>query len=156
MNTEWTAEHVLAETLAKTIDHTQLKAEAASEDIVKLCAEAREYGFYSVCVNPFWVPFAVQELEGSGVEVCTVAGFPLGAALSGPRGRSGAGSAGKNRYQCRSQGHYRNLLSYGYGKGSGLHLRETGRSGFRENLHRIRRPRQLPLRQTDTVGGCRV
>ncbi|MDR1748117.1 MAG: deoxyribose-phosphate aldolase [Spirochaetaceae bacterium] len=74
MNTEWTAEK-----LAKTIDHTQLKATATSEDIVKLCAEAREYGFYSVCVNPFWVPLSVRELEGSGVAVCTVAGFPLGA-----------------------------------------------------------------------------
>ncbi|MDR2897931.1 MAG: deoxyribose-phosphate aldolase [Spirochaetaceae bacterium] len=71
------------ETLAKTIDHTQLKATAVKEDIVKLCAEAREYGFYSVCINPCWVPLAVRELEGSGVAVCTVIGFPLGANATG-------------------------------------------------------------------------
>lgn len=65
--------------IAALIDHTILKPEATREDIVKLCREAREYGFISVCVNPYWVPLAAHELKGSPVKVCTVAGFPLGA-----------------------------------------------------------------------------
>lgn len=65
--------------LAKTIDHTLLKADATRNDILKLCAEAREFGFFSVCVNSSWVPVAVKALEGSGVKVAAVTGFPLGA-----------------------------------------------------------------------------
>lgn len=68
--------------IARLIDHTLLKPEAAHGDIVKLCAEARQYGFASVCVNPYWVPLAAKELAGSEVKVCTVAGFPLGATTS--------------------------------------------------------------------------
>lgn len=64
---------------AKMIDHTLLKAEATQEQIIKLCAEAKEYGFASVCVNPVWVKTASEELKGSDVKVCTVIGFPLGA-----------------------------------------------------------------------------
>lgn len=66
--------------LAKTIDHTVLKADATSVDIQRLCAEAREYNFYSVCVNGYWVATAVAALESSNVKVCAVIGFPLGAA----------------------------------------------------------------------------
>src|ERR1700752_2868878 len=65
--------------ISRLIDHTLLKPEATSEQIVKLCAEAREYEFVSVCVNPYWVPVATQELVGSIVRTCTVVGFPLGA-----------------------------------------------------------------------------
>lgn len=65
--------------LAKYIDHTLLKPQAAREDIEKLCREARQYGFFSVCVNPYWVPFCKDQLKGSDVKVCTVIGFPLGA-----------------------------------------------------------------------------
>ncbi len=65
--------------LAKYIDHTLLKPQAAQADIEKLCAEARQYGFMSVCVNPYWVAFCKKQLQGSGVKVCTVIGFPLGA-----------------------------------------------------------------------------
>ncbi|MGE5486780.1 MAG: deoxyribose-phosphate aldolase [bacterium] len=65
--------------VARLIDHTALKPEATSAQIASLCAEAREYGFASVCVNPYWVPLAVRELAGSEVKVCTVCGFPLGA-----------------------------------------------------------------------------
>ena len=65
--------------MAGFIDHTILKPEAKSADIEKLCAEARQYGFYSVCINPGWVPLAVRSLKGSTVKVCTVCGFPLGA-----------------------------------------------------------------------------
>ncbi len=64
---------------AGLIDHTLLKPEATGDDIRKLCREARQYGFASVCVNPYWVPLAAAELSGSPVKVCTVAGFPLGA-----------------------------------------------------------------------------
>jgi deoxyribose-phosphate aldolase len=65
--------------IARLIDHTLLKPDATAAKIVQLCAEAREHGFASVCVNPFWVPAAVQELTGSSVKTCTVVGFPLGA-----------------------------------------------------------------------------
>jgi deoxyribose-phosphate aldolase len=65
--------------LAKTIDHTILKAIATEEQVKELCAEARKFGFASVCVNPVWVPLCVKELAGSQVLVCTVVGFPLGA-----------------------------------------------------------------------------
>lgn len=64
--------------LAKMIDHTNLKAFASEEDIKKLCREAAEHSFASVCVNPAWVPMASELLHGTGVKVCTVVGFPLG------------------------------------------------------------------------------
>ena len=63
----------------KLIDHTLLKAFAKEEDIVKLCNEAKEYHFKSVCVNPVNVGLASKLLKGSDVLVCTVVGFPLGA-----------------------------------------------------------------------------
>lgn len=65
--------------LAKYIDHTALKANTTEEDIIKLSAEARKYGFASVCINPCWIPLAAQQLKDSSVNVCTVIGFPLGA-----------------------------------------------------------------------------
>lgn len=65
--------------IARMIDHTLLKADAREEDIRKLCQEAAQYGFMSVCVNPSWVPLAARLLSGTGVKVCTVIGFPLGA-----------------------------------------------------------------------------
>jgi deoxyribose-phosphate aldolase len=66
-------------TLAKTIDHTLLKAVGTETQVRELCAEARKYGFASVCVNPVWVSLCARELAGSEVLVCTVIGFPLGA-----------------------------------------------------------------------------
>ena len=63
----------------KYIDHTLLKPEATEADILKLCREAAEYDFASVCVNPGWVKTAAQALKGTDVNVCTVIGFPLGA-----------------------------------------------------------------------------
>ena len=71
---EWTKA-----TLAKTIDHTLLKAIGTEQNVRELCVEARTFGFFSVCVNPYWVPLCVHELNGSDVLVCTVIGFPLGA-----------------------------------------------------------------------------
>lgn len=65
--------------ISKFIDHTLLKADATSEQIEKLCNEARQYQFFSVCVNSFHVANCVKLLSGSDVKVCTVVGFPLGA-----------------------------------------------------------------------------
>jgi len=65
--------------LAKLIDHTLLKADATKAEITKLTGEARKYQFASVCVNPTWVAYCAEQLKGSGVDVCTVIGFPLGA-----------------------------------------------------------------------------
>ena len=65
--------------IAASIDHTLLRPEATAAEIRKMCQEAREYGFASVCVNPYWVALVAGELAGSPVKVCTVVGFPLGA-----------------------------------------------------------------------------
>jgi deoxyribose-phosphate aldolase len=65
--------------IAKFIDHTQLKPEALSEQITKLCEEAKENEFASVCINPTHVKLCTKLLKGSSVKVCTVIGFPLGA-----------------------------------------------------------------------------
>lgn len=70
------------QTLAHLIDHTLLKADATPEQIEKLCQEAMEYNFASVCINPCYVKFAKRLMEKSKVKVCTVIGFPLGATLS--------------------------------------------------------------------------
>jgi deoxyribose-phosphate aldolase len=67
---------------AKTIDHTVLKPEALSADVEKICAEAREHKFASVCVAPAWVPLVAKSLKSSGVLTCTVAGFPHGTSKS--------------------------------------------------------------------------
>jgi deoxyribose-phosphate aldolase len=73
-------EHLASErSIAGLIDQTLLKPEAISEDIVRLCREAAEHSFCSVCVNPHWVRLARATLAGSAVRVCTVIGFPLGA-----------------------------------------------------------------------------
>ena len=68
--------------IAKYIDHTILKQDARKEDIERITAEAREYGFASVCVNSCWVKLCHSLLEGTDVKVCTVVGFPLGAAVA--------------------------------------------------------------------------
>ena len=68
--------------LAPYIDHTCLKPEATSRHIEELCDEAIQYGFHSVCVNPSWVSLAIQKLENSPVQVCSVIGFPLGSNLA--------------------------------------------------------------------------
>ena len=61
------------------IDHTLLKADATLAQVEKLCAEAREHNFFSVCINSYYVKKAAAILSGSSVKVCTVVGFPLGA-----------------------------------------------------------------------------
>lgn len=65
--------------VAKHIDHTALKPETMLDDIIKLCSEASEYNFATVCVNPSYVKTCAKLLEGTKVKVCTVIGFPLGA-----------------------------------------------------------------------------
>ncbi len=71
--------HPTDQAISRTIDHTLLKADASQEQIAQLCYEARKYQFASVCVNPTNVKLSSQLLKDSGVKVCTVVGFPLGA-----------------------------------------------------------------------------
>lgn len=71
--------------IADFIDHTNLKATATWADIKKLCGEAKEFGFYAVCVNGCHVPMAKQELDGSQVKLAAVIGFPLGAMSTGAK-----------------------------------------------------------------------
>jgi deoxyribose-phosphate aldolase len=71
-----------AATIARMVDHTLLAADATREQVRKLCEEAARYGFATVCVNSSWVREASCMLTGSGVGVCTVVGFPLGASSS--------------------------------------------------------------------------
>ncbi len=67
--------------MARWIDHTQLKPDTSEQQIEHICEEARQHHFASVCINPTWVPLCHKLLRGSGVKVCTVIGFPLGATL---------------------------------------------------------------------------
>ena len=67
---------------SKYIEHTLLKSDATKEKIIKLCNEAKEYNFYSVCVNPSFVKLAKECLNGTDVKVACVVGFPLGANLT--------------------------------------------------------------------------
>ena len=68
-----------AEELAKTIDHTLLRADSTSEDVERLCAEAVHYHFAAVCIFPHFVPLAAERLRGADVKVCSVISFPFGA-----------------------------------------------------------------------------
>lgn len=62
----------------KLFDHTILKADADTASVKKVCEEAKEYGFMSVCVNGYYTKYAAKQLEGTDIKVCTVVGFPLG------------------------------------------------------------------------------
>lgn len=73
------AESEAAREVARHIDHTLLKPDATRDEITKVCEEGVRYGFASVCINPIWVRECACLLRGSGVKVCTVIGFPLGA-----------------------------------------------------------------------------
>ncbi len=70
---KWTVKEIV-----KRIDHTLLQAYASENHIRKLCEEAIEYRFFSVCVNPVYVPYAYKMLKNTDVKICTVVGFPLG------------------------------------------------------------------------------
>ena len=63
-------------------DHTILKQDATKDQVKKICAEAREHGFASVCVNSYYTAYVTEQLKGSGVKTCVVVGFPLGMAAS--------------------------------------------------------------------------
>lgn len=65
--------------LVRMIDHTELSAHSGEKKIANLCSEARAFGFFAVCINGGYTRFAAEKLAGSGVTVCTVVGFPLGA-----------------------------------------------------------------------------
>lgn len=69
----------MVENLAKYIDHTLLKPETTKDNILEIVAEAKEFEFASVCVNPHWVSLCYEQLKDTNVKVCTVIGFPLGA-----------------------------------------------------------------------------
>lgn len=69
--------------LEKYIDHTLLKPDATKADIIRVCNEAKEYDFASVCVNEYYTGLVAKELAASDVKVCTVVGFPLGASTTG-------------------------------------------------------------------------
>lgn len=71
--------------LAGMIDHTILAANARAADVERLCDEAREYGFASVCVNPVWASLVAERLSGSDSVACVVVGFPLGATTTGQK-----------------------------------------------------------------------
>lgn len=68
--------------IAQYIDHTVLNADAVTGDIEKICKEAAEYNFKTVCIEPYWVPYAKEQLTGTKVGITTVIGFPLGANAS--------------------------------------------------------------------------
>jgi len=70
------------EEVLRKIDHTQLKPMASKSDIAKLCDEAKRYGFYAVCVNPYYVPLASKLLSGTDIKISSVVGFPLGATFT--------------------------------------------------------------------------
>lgn len=72
----------MSQNIAELIDHTLLKQDATKKQIEKLCEEANQYKFASVCVNPTWVNLSANLLQDSSVKVCTVIGFPLGASTS--------------------------------------------------------------------------
>lgn len=79
---ETTTLEITEEKIARSIDHTLLKPDATINQIQNLIEEARKYHFFSVCVNPSYVATCAELLKGSGVQVCTVIGFPLGASSS--------------------------------------------------------------------------
>jgi len=73
--------------VAALIDHTILRPDATADEVRRVCAEARQYGFASVCVNPARVALVASELSGSKVKTCSVVGFPLGATFSAAKAR---------------------------------------------------------------------
>lgn len=83
---------ILPDQMAALIDHTLLKPDATLQDILRVCSEAVEYRFKAVCVNPSRVAAAASALAGTGVAVCAVAGFPLGAATAGAKAAEAAGA----------------------------------------------------------------
>lgn len=90
----------VADDLAQKIDHTLLKPEATEKQVEALCREAMEYHFCSVCVNPWFVPFCARLLRRSGVKVCTVIGFPLGATTAETKAFETREAIGEGAQEC--------------------------------------------------------
>lgn len=88
-----------AKELARYIDHTVLKPDATEAQIRQLCAEAVEWGFASVCVNPAWVRLCLNLLTGTGVKVCTVVGFPLGANTAATKANEAMDAVGRGAHE---------------------------------------------------------
>jgi len=88
--TELNKASILCKPLSKYIDHTLLKPEAQPEDIIRICFEAREYDFASVCVNSCYAALVTDQLQGTDVKTCCVVGFPLGAASTASKAREAA------------------------------------------------------------------
>jgi deoxyribose-phosphate aldolase len=68
--------------IIQKIDHTLLKADAREDDLRRLCAEAKQYGFTVIAINPCWIPLCKKELEGTGIMITATVGFPLGQMLT--------------------------------------------------------------------------
>ena len=102
------------ENIAGKIDHTLLKAEARESDIRRICAEARQYGFASVCVNSCYTKLVADELKGTGIETCVVVGFPLGAMATAAKAFEAAcakaDGAGRNIRRTAGKSHDRGAL----------------------------------------------
>lgn len=90
----------VANDLAGVIDHTLLKADATEKQVETLCREAAEYHFCSVCINPWFVPFCARLLRRTGVKVCTVIGFPLGATTPETKAYETRNAIGDGAQEC--------------------------------------------------------
>ena len=141
--------------LAPYIDHTNLKPEAAAEDIKKLCEEALRCGFASVCVNSSRAALAAELLKGSSVAVCAVVGFPLGAASSAAKAFEAKKAAedgaseidmvinigfikdGTDEEAANRKGDNRDMPPHERGENTRLSCRDGGWRALRKNLHRL-------------------
>jgi len=121
--------------IAALIDHTILKADATRADVVKVCREARQYSFASVCVNPYWVPLVRAELAGSAVKVCTVVGFPLGATSTESKAAEASIAVRDGAQEVDMVINVGALKSGGPGRGEGRY-RGGGQSFARGGRHR--------------------
>lgn len=162
--------------LAAKIDHTLLKADATAEQIRKLCAEAAEYHFCSVCVNSGRAALAKECLRGTGVKLCVVVGFPLGCSVSKAAEAAAMAELGADEIdmvlnvglakdgdwdgvtadiaRCAEslsnpdpQGDPGDLPADGGGDRPGLSVRKSRRGGFRQDLHGL-------LHRGSQGGGC--
>src|SRR5271166_2809510 len=109
--------------VASLIDHTLLGAATTSGDVIKLCSEARRFGFFSVMVNPAWVALAAAQVHGSAVKVGTVVGFPLGANLSVTKLAEAEAAAQNGAHSWRDpEGHHRDGTAKPGGKDPGVRI----------------------------------
>ena len=162
----------------RLIDHTLLAPDATREQIKRICDEAKQYHFASVCVNPGWIKYCKEQLKGSEVNVCTVIGFPLGATLMASKISEAKESLFEGADELdmvinigrlkdhddnyvkteiqELKRHHRDLPSYGRRKNPCLQTCERGRSRFCKDFNRLlqrgsnRRGRQAHERDRGT------